>query len=927
MKELPDPRRKTFRTVVRIAQAGTLLSLGGLTFLALRSGHWQVWGTVIITSLLLLFAQFTVFLAQQGHFTAAVWTLFLSGEIAFLGSGMLIADLGWMLGLGIMALIASMSTLLLPQKQRLLAIGSALLTAFSLLGIDALAPAYRLALSTTFQLYLFALFTPVGVAYLIYYARFINPTLRASLFSALLILTLLPLGLFAPIALRTLENRLRENISFQLYSAARLSAEGVDEFISTTLEKVNSYAQLPETVEFLQSPNSDPSKFQELRQTLRMLSRTADPLKAAFSYGLLDKNGINVVDSIFANIGEDESNEIYFQEVLRTGHSYISDVNARTNAFTFAAPVKDINGKVLGVLRAHYNASILQVLLVKNREQASRSSFAVLADENGIILAHGDNSQAKFRLLAPLPEKELEALQAAERLPKGSNEELSLNLPAVAALLRKGEPRMVTSEIHPVQRHLEVIVAQPLRTRPWTLFYAQQESYFLGPVRRQFLIFNMLAFVFGIAAAVTSLVLANRLVQPILLLTQAAQRVRQGDLTVQLNLQRRDESGFLAETFNAMTAQIRELVSSLEARVAERTRQLEERSLLLQHAAEIGRIITSTLDPQQLMEQAVNLIQERFGLYYVGLFELDGSGEWAVLGAGSGEAGRKMLVRGHRIRVGTGMIGWCIANNQARIAQQAELDEVRLHTPELPETRSEAALPLRSRGQVIGAISIQSDQPNAFTPENLAIFQILADQLAAALDNAYLFVESQESLRAIERAYAERTRVEWRQTLLRLRQPFAFRSLARGSIPISPVYSADVAQALKSGEVILETDMQSPGGRHFISVPIKIRGHVIGVLRTYKPAERGPWSDEEIDALRTIADQVGIALEAARLYGDTQRRAERERLLAEITTRIRSVSDPEEMINTALDTLRRALSVRAVRIVPATPENGEEKSE
>lgn len=927
MKELPDSQTKTFRTVARIAQTGTLLSLGVLTSLALRSGYWQLWGTVIITSLLLLFTQFTIFLAQQGRFTAAVWMLFLSGEIAFLSSGMLIADLGWMLGLGILTLIASMSTILLPQKQRLPAIGSATLTALLLLGLDVLAPTYRLAISTTFQLYLFLLFTAVGIAYLIYYARFIHPTLRARIFASLLILALLPLGLLASSALRTLENRLRENITFQLHSAARLSAEGVDEFISTTLEKVNSYAQLPEIVEFLQSPNSEPNTSQEVRQTLRVLSRTADPLNAALSYGLLDKNGINVVDSIFTNIGEDESNEMYFQEVFRTGHPYISDVNTRTNAFTVATPVKDINGNVLGILRAHYNAAILQILLVRNRELAGRASFAVLVDENGIILAHGDNSQAKFKLLASLPEEKLKALQTAERLPEGNNEELSLNLPAVAALLQEREQRMVTSEIHPVQKHLEVIVAWSLRTRPWTLFYAQQENYFLAPVRRQFLTFSILTFIVGVAAAVTSLALSNRLVQPILILTQAAQRIRQGDLTVQLNLNRRDESGFLAETFNAMTTQIRELVSSLEARVAERTHQLEERSLLLQNAAEIGRLITSTLDPQQLAQQAVNLIQERFGLYYVGLFELDGSGEWAVLQAGSGEAGRKMLARGHRIRVGTGMIGWCIANNQARIAQQAELDEVRLRTPELPETRSEAALPLRSRGQVIGAISIQSDQANAFTPENLAIFQILADQLATALDNAYLFVEGQETLRSLERAYAERTRVEWRQSLLRLRQPLAFRSVAHGSIPIPPLYSADVAQALKSGDVILETDLQSPGGKHFISVPIKIRGHLIGVLRTYKSAERGPWSDEEISALRIIADQVGIALDAARLYGDTQRRAERERLLAEITTRIRSVSDPEEMINTALATLRQALNARDVRIVPETPENGEEKSE
>lgn len=926
MREAFVPPMKTFRTVARIAQLGTLLSLAALTLLALHSEGWQLWSMVIITLLLLLFTQFSIFLAGEGHFILAVWMLLLSGEAAFLGGGALIANLSWMLGLAIITLIASMSTLLLPQTQRWLAIGSAILTTVAILVIDILAPAYRLTLPTTFQAYLFGLFAAVGIAYLIYYSRVVHPTLRARVFAALLILALLPLGLAAFISLRTIENRILEILTFQLKAASQLSAEQVDEFIRTTLEEVSTYAQLPEIVEFLQaSGTSREERFPELHQSLLVLSRF-DPVNI-FSYGLLDRNGTNVADSISVNIGSAEAEREYFREVMQTAQPYVSFVDARANLLTFAAPVKDERGMVLGVFRVHYYASVLQQMMVRNSGLAGPSSFAVLVDENGIILAHGDNSAANFKLLAPLPEDQLKALQTIGRLPKGTNEELSLGLPALVSFLGKGEEKIVISEIHPTKTHLEVVASHSLRTRPWTLFYAQEERFFSAPLRRQFLIFSVLALIIGTSTAVVSLILSNLLVKPLVILTQAANKVRQGDFDVQVNLQRRDESGVLAEAFNLMTAQLRDLIASLEARVAERTRELEERSLTLQNAAEIGRSITSTLDPQQLAQQAVNLIQERFGLYYVGLFELDGSGEWAVLQAGSGEAGRKLRERGHRIRVGTGMIGWCIANNQARIAQQAELDEIRLRTPELPETRSEAALPLRSRGQVIGAISIQSTQPNAFTPENLAIFQILADQLATALDNAYLFAESQETLRSLERTYAERTRAEWRQSLLRLRQPLAFRSAARGSIPISPLYSADIAQALKSGEVILETDMQSPGGKYFISVPIKIRGHVIGVLRTYKSAERGPWSDEEIEALRSIADQVGIALDAARLYGDTQRRAERERLLAEITTRIRSVSDPEEMINTALDTLRRALSVREVRIVPVTPEDGEEKSE
>lgn len=927
MSEISESRVKSFQTVARIAQVGTLLSLAALSLLALRSGSWQLWGTVAVTLLLLLLTDFSIFLARQGHSILAPWLLLLSGELAFLAGGALIANMGWMLGLAILALVSSMSPLLLPREQRLPAIGTAILTAALLMGLDVLAPTYRLTVPTAIQAYLFFLFSVVGFLYLLYYAQVVNPSLRARLLVALLGLTLFPLGLVSFITLRSLENRLRENISFQLRAASRLSAEQVDEFIASTLNNVKTYAQLPELIEFLESSPDSPDRkniFKELQQTLVTLSRL-DTVNI-LSYGLLDRSGLNVADSIFLNIGSNEADKDYFLRPLQTGQPYVSFVNARTNTITFSAPVRDERGNVWGVLRVHYNAGVLQQLMFKNKELAGPASFAVLVDENGIVLAHGDNSTANFKLLAPLSQTQLEAFQSSGRLPQGTTKQLSMNLPNLLPLLQKGTSEFVISEIHPLPLHPEVIIAQPLRHRPWTLFYAQQESFFSAPLRRQFLLFSALALVTALTSAFISLTLSERLLQPIAFLTQAARRVQEGDFNVQVTSQRRDESGLLATAFNTMTAYIRDLVSSLEARVAERTRELEERSRALQYTAEIGSAIASTLDPQQLARQAVEMIRERFGLYYVGLFEVDGSGEWADLRAGTGEAGQKMLARGHRIRIGTGMIGWSIANNQARIAQQAELDEVRLRTPELPETRSEAAIPLRSRGQVLGALSIQSDRPNAFTPENLAVFQILAEQLGTALDNAYLYTESQETLRSLERAYAERTRIEWREALLRLRAPLAFRSTARGSIPTEPLQASDVGRALTTGEIVLETDLQSPGGRYFISLPIKIRGHVIGLMRTYKSAERGPWSEEEISALRIIAEQVGAALETARLYGDSQRRAERERLLAEITTKIRSVSDPQAMIQTTLDTLRQALGVKEVRLIPAETNDGENQA-
>jgi putative methionine-R-sulfoxide reductase with GAF domain len=182
---------------------------------------------------------------------------------------------------------------------------------------------------------------------------------------------------------------------------------------------------------------------------------------------------------------------------------------------------------------------------------------------------------------------------------------------------------------------------------------------------------------------------------------------------------RYDEIGRLGQAFEAMTGQVNALIASLEQRIGQRTAQLEQRTRFLEASAEVSRAAGLFLEVDSLVEQAVELIREGFDLYYVGLFLLDEGREWAVLRAATGQAGQALLERGHRLAVrgpaaGTSMIAWSINNAQARVAQEAVRDVVRFATPELPETQSEVALPLRSRGQVLGAISVQSRQVNAF---------------------------------------------------------------------------------------------------------------------------------------------------------------------------------------------------------------------
>ncbi|MBN1813504.1 MAG: substrate-binding domain-containing protein, partial [Anaerolineae bacterium] len=184
--------------------------------------------------------------------------------------------------------------------------------------------------------------------------------------------------------------------------------------------------------------------------------------------------------------------------------------------------------------------------------------------------------------------------------------------------------------------------------------------------------------------------------------------------------------------------------------------QLEARGIQLMTAAEVSRSASGTLDLGELIQQVVELVRERFNLYYVGLFLV--AGEWAVLQAGTGDAGRQMLAKGHKLKVGGGsMIGQCIGDHQARIALDVGKEAVRFENPLLPETRSEMALPLISRGEAVGALTVQSSQEAAFGAGDIAAFQTMADHLANAITNARLYEETQRAYADVEQQVRERT--------------------------------------------------------------------------------------------------------------------------------------------------------------------------
>ena len=189
----------------------------------------------------------------------------------------------------------------------------------------------------------------------------------------------------------------------------------------------------------------------------------------------------------------------------------------------------------------------------------------------------------------------------------------------------------------------------------------------------------------------------------------------------------------------------------------------------------------------------------------------------------------------------------------------------------------------------------------------------MADQVALAIGNARLFQQAQESLEAERRAYGELSRQAW-QTLLQARSDLRYVCDERGLMPATDAVEPHMHVAAQTGEAVVATEDERA-----VALPIKVRDQVIGVINVHKP-EQGAWTDEQVALVETLTEQLGVALESARLYQDSQRRAAREQLVGQVTARMRESLDMETVLRTAVNEMRQALGLEGVIVQLARPE-------
>lgn len=445
----------------------------------------------------------------------------------------------------------------------------------------------------------------------------------------------------------------------------------------------------------------------------------------------------------------------------------------------------------------------------------------------------------------------------------------------------------------------------------------------LSDLSLQIITFALLTIFIGVILA---FLISRSISNPIHELIKIFRKLEEGDVAQRATITSSDELGDVIIYFNRMIAQIENFQHTLEDRVQEHTRELEHRSLELETVAEVARDLTSVRDMDTLLNLAAYLIQERLHYYHVGIFLIDDLSEYAILRAASGVAARALLEQRYKLKVGEGgIVGYVANSGMPRIDLQVGVDTVHTHNPLLPATRSEMALPLRSSNITIGVLDIQATIPSAFSQESIKTLQLLTDQISSAIENAQLVKKVEDALAELNNAYQTQTRQAWQKNI----QEHGQASLEYDGLQIKPVVHQlpiGILQQLETGKaVVLEGNHLSRAehrNQNTLVVPLMVLNQMIGILGIEKEKPSYTWTEEEITIVEAAASRAALALENARLLQDAQRQAAKEQTIVDISAKIGSLVNIDNIIQTTIQELSRTMPDTDVAIQFGTPLKG-----
>lgn len=388
-----------------------------------------------------------------------------------------------------------------------------------------------------------------------------------------------------------------------------------------------------------------------------------------------------------------------------------------------------------------------------------------------------------------------------------------------------------------------------------------------------FTIIFAVVIIIGVMMVVASIT-AGWLAKPIRELTELSRHIAAGALNLDIPVSSQYyEIREVTKSFNRLIAQLRDLNSNIERRMAERTGALEDVVKSLETSTKIGRQFTTILDIDELLQYIVDQLKTGFNFYHTQIYLIDNQTSDLVLMHASGEVGRELKARGHRLKPGQGIVGRVVSANNYFLSNNVERTPEFVRNSLLPDTRSELALPLHKGNQVLGVLDIQSDQLNRFTSTDVSLMQSITGYAVIALDNANLMKETQAALQEVERLNRRLTREVWQESTQELStlgyhyvkgQSSPIYSDAEGWLPpmkLAAVQKQLVKQVYPGNGEAAKTE---------IALPLTLRGEIIGVLGV-KREKTTDWVEEEVTVVEAVATQVALALENARLSKEQEK--------------------------------------------------------
>ena len=357
--------------------------------------------------------------------------------------------------------------------------------------------------------------------------------------------------------------------------------------------------------------------------------------------------------------------------------------------------------------------------------------------------------------------------------------------------------------------------------------------------------------------------------------------------------------------------------SQLEQRVQERThelvvtnQQMTKRAEQLKLVADVAKSAIAIQNADRLLPYIAELVSQSFNIYHVGIFLLDEQNQYAVLEASNTEGGLIMLKRGHRLKVGEqGIVGFVTSRGQPRITLDVGQDAVFFDNPDLPKTRSELALPLKIGERVIGALDLQSTEERAFSDDDISVLDILADQLAIAIQNARSAESARRALLETEVATSQLSGEVWKD--------YAEKSRTKGYR-----YDGVKPEPLANKDNTLDE-------KDVLSVPVQLRGQTIGRLKLKDTDVNRKWTDDERAIIESTAERVALAMEGARLLDEAQKRAARETFLSEIGTKLGTSFQLDSILRDTVEELGQTLHDSTVSfqlVNPSAPPSADPKN-